>query len=418
MAEQRNIIILGASTAGISTTHYILKHILPALKAKNDAKYHVYTIAPSSHHLFRIATPRVATSTKLMGTDKVVLDLKPGFKQYSADDFTFIEASASGLDTATRTVSFRDTKSSEESSLPYHALIVATGSKTFYPAFSASTNVQDALDAIATSNENIQKAKKIVIVGGGPTGVEFAGEVGEFRNGKPGWFSKSARNAEITLITSAKQLLPTLRPAIGKAAEKKLNAFGVKVKYNSRVSDTTEKDGRTIITIGNGETIEADLFVPAYGVEPNSSWLPQELLNDKKYLVVNDATLRVDAAGPRIYALGDIASNSRNSVWDIMGAQPVLYTNLKRDLLSYNSALPNEKPKGKDRIYTPDTRESQVVPIGTGGGVGAVMGYKVPSFLVWAMKGRDYMVGMSALPLVSGESVKKEVEWTKEEAAI
>ena len=99
-------------------------------------------------------------------------------------------------------------------------------------------------------------------------------------------------------------------------------------------------------------------------------------------------------------------------------ALPILATNLKRDLLSFNSLLPEEKPKGQDRLYTPDTKESMIVPIGSGGGVGAIMGWKVPSFFVWMLKGRDFMLGMSGLPTLHGENVKKEVKWTKEEAAI
>jgi hypothetical protein len=34
------------------------------------------------------------------------------------------------------------------------------------------------------------------------------------------------------------------------------------------------------------------------------------------------------------------------------------------------------------------------------------------------LKGRDFMLGMSGLPTLHGENVKKEVKWTKEEAAI
>ena len=77
-----------------------------------------------------------------------------------------------------------------------------------------------------------------------------------------------------------------------------------------------------------------------------------------------------------------------------------------------------EEPKGRDKVYTADTRESMVVPIGSGGGAGAVMGWKVPSFFVRMLKGRDFMLGMSGLPTVNSGNVKKEVKWTKEEADI
>ncbi|KAH7359620.1 hypothetical protein BKA66DRAFT_472471 [Pyrenochaeta sp. MPI-SDFR-AT-0127] len=419
MAEQRNIVILGASAAGLQTTHYILKHILPALKAKKDATYHVYTIAPSAKYYFRIASPRVAASTTRMAAEKITMDLHENFKQYSSNDFTFIEASATGLDVSARTVSYQSGKNLEEQRLSYHALVIATGSRTYHPAFSASTAIQDTLDSIKFTNEKVQSSKNIVIVGGGPTAVEFAGEVGEHRNGKPGWFSKPERKLKITLITADKQLLPALPAAIGKTAEQKLNAVGVDVVYNSRVTGTSDsKNGTTIVTLGNGETLETDFYVPAYGVEPNSSWLPKELLNEKGYLITNGETLRVDSAGPRVYAFGDIGSYSRNNVWDILGALPALVTNIKRDLISFNALLPDAKPKGKDRIYKLDPRGGQIVPIGTGGGVGAVMGWRFPSFFVWLMKGRDFLLAMSGVGIATGDSVKKEFKWTAEESAI
>ncbi|KAJ4363522.1 hypothetical protein N0V83_009817 [Neocucurbitaria cava] len=419
MAEQRNIVILGASAAGLQATHYILKHILPGLKAKKDAKYHVYCIAPSPHYYFRIASPRVATSTTLMAAKDIIFDLHEQFKQYSPNDFTFIEASASGLSTSGRTVSYRSNKGSQEEYITYHALIVATGSKTYFPAFSSNTPIQETLDAIASTNEKVKSAKSIIIVGGGPTAVEFAGEVGEHRNGKPGWFKNSERKVKTTLVTADKQLLPTLSASAGKKAEKKLNALGVDVLYNSRVSNaSTAKDGRTVVTLGSGATLEADFYVPAYGVEPNSSWLPKELLNEKAKLITNETTSRVDIAGPRVYAFGDIASYSRNHIWDMLAALPALTVNIKRDLLSYDTHMPDAKPKGKDRLFKIDAQVGMIAPIGSGGGVGEVKGWTIPSFFVWLIKGRDYMVGMSGKPIATGDGMKKEFKWTAEESAI
>jgi NADH dehydrogenase FAD-containing subunit len=416
MAEQRNIVVVGGSVSGMYATHDVLKHILPGLKAKANAKYHVYLINPSSTWYFRNASPRVAASTTRMATDKIMFEIKDGFKQYSADDFTFIEASATGLDTSARTISYKNNKTSNTEQLSYHVLIVATGSNTFYQAFSQSGGTQEVLDAIKITNEKVQSAKDIVIVGGGPTALEFAAEVAEHRNGKPGWFSNAKPTLNITVITSTDRLLMPLRPAIAKIADQKLKALGVDILYNTKVVDAKENNGRTTVTLANGETLEADLYVPAYGVEPNSSWLPSNLLDEKKYIKTSD-TLRVDAAGPRVYAVGDVGSYSRNNAMDIINSLPVLAVNLKRDLLSYDPILPDEKPKGKDRVFKADPREMMVVPLGTGGGVGAAMGWKLPSWAAWLIKGRDYMVGMSGLPTVNGSRAKETV-WTKEEAAI
>jgi predicted CoA-binding protein len=49
MPQQRNIVVIGASAGGQQSTHYNLEYLQPTLKAKDDAKYHVYTISPSSH---------------------------------------------------------------------------------------------------------------------------------------------------------------------------------------------------------------------------------------------------------------------------------------------------------------------------------------------------------------------------------
>ncbi|KAF9691644.1 hypothetical protein EKO04_010472 [Ascochyta lentis] len=419
MTEQRNIVVLGASAAGLQSTHYIMKHILPTLKqSKKDAKYHVYLINPSSDWWFRVASPRVAASTTRMAAEKILFDIRPGLKQYSKDDITFIEGTATGLDEQSRAVTFRRSHTSTEETLSYHALIVATGSKTYYQAFSMNADTQSTLDSIKYTNEKVSTAKEIVIVGGGPTALEFAGEVAEHRNGKPGFFKKVSRKTNITVITASDKLLPALRPAIAKAAEAKLKALGVQVVYNQRVVDTETSDEHTILTLSKGDKIEADLYIPAHGVQPNSAFLPSRLLDDKHYLKVNDSTLRVDAAGPRVYSIGDVASYSRNSMLDIVNSLPVLLVNLKRDLLSYNAMLPDETPKGKDRLYVRDDKEMQVVPIGSGGGVGAVMGWKVPSWFVWMLKGRDFMVGMSGAPTASGDSMKKEFQWTRDEAAI
>lgn len=417
MAEQRNIVIVGGSSAGLMAAHNYLKFILPAQKAKGGANYHVYLINPSPNWYFRVASPRSATSTKRMDVEKLMFDIEEAFKKYSAEDFTFIEAAATGLDTIARTLSYKSKKSLNDEKLTYHALIVATGSKTYFPAFSQSAGSQEVVDAVEATNKKVAAAKDIVIVGGGPTAVEFAAEVAEHRNGKPGWFGGVERKVNITIITSADRLLTPLRPAISKTAEQKLKAFGIDVVSSSRVIDAQEdKNGRTTITLAKGDKLEADLYVPAYGVVPNSSWLPAELLDDKEY-IKTDFKLRVEGAGPRVYAFGDVASYSRNNAWDIIFALPVLSVNMKRDLLSFNPMLPDEKPRGNDRVYTVDTREGMMVPMGTIGGVGAVLGWRIPNFVIWLVKGRDYLLGMSGKPTVNGDSVKETV-WTMEEAAI
>jgi NADH dehydrogenase FAD-containing subunit len=417
MIEIRNIVVVGASSAGLHASHYIAKYLLPLLKNKDrGVQYHLYIISPCSDWFFRVASPRVATSISLISTEQVFVPLADAFSQYNKEDVTWIQATATGLNHSARSVEFKRVNGEEQEGMQYHALVVATGSRTYYPAFSTWSDKETTLKAIESANTAAAAARSIVVVGGGPTGVEAAGELGDYLNGRPGWFSKPQRKVAITLLTSAEQLLPTVRKAIGDEAERKLNGLGVDVRYNTRVTDARkEQDDKTTLTLANGETIVTDLYIPAHGVQPNSAWLPPTLLTENKYLNTKAQTLRVDLAGPRVYAVGDVSSYSRNTALDIIDGMPVLVTNLKRDLLAFDAKHPERAVPGKDRVYTSNTKETILVPIGTGTGVGALSGFRLPGFFVWLIKGRDYLIGMSMGALATGSGVK-EVKWTMKEA--
>jgi hypothetical protein len=86
----------------------------------------------------------------------------------------------------------------------------------------------------------------------------------------------------------------------------------------------------------------------------------------------------------------------------------VAMTNLKTDLIAH---LTGNAPAG-DRHFTPNMKEQQIVPIGTQKGVGAFNGYRVPSQMVWAIKGRDYMISQLAEGTLRGDQYKKEGKWT------
>ena len=265
-----------------------------------------------------------------------------------------------------------------------------------------------------TFRKALPTAKSIVIAGGGPAGIETAGELGEFLNGRAGWFSSKLANPKvpITVVTAGSKILPALRPAIAKKAEEYLAKVGVTVVKDARVktvaphgAGTDSPTAKATLTLDDGRTLDADLYVPATGTRPNTGFIREALLTADGRVDTNASTLRVDKAGPRIYAVGDAASYARPAVHLILNAIPVLCANIKRDLL-----LDSGKEKsfvGEDRVFKEDTRETQMVPIGKSKGVGAAMGYQLPSFIVWLIKGRDYWLWTTG-GLWSGK------QWAKE----
>jgi NADH dehydrogenase FAD-containing subunit len=419
-SEQKTVLILGASYAGLSSAHYFLKHVLPVLPESKS--YKVVLVNPSTHFFARPAAPRSLVSQKLMPPEKVFYDIAGGFKQYTAEQFTFLQGTATAMDPATRTVTV-SLPTKELQTISYYALILAVGTRPASAILGLQTTHLVAQEAQAAFSKALTEAKTIVIAGGGPAGVESAGEIGHELNGMAGMFSKRPKNikASITVITSDKKLLPALRPALATKAEKILNKLGVDVIYNTKVQSVTPQGAgelntatnsiekvtsKATITLSNGETKEADLYIPATGVTPNTQFIPRTLLNERGFIEMNGSTLRVDGAGERVYAIGDCGSYTRGGVMDIYDAVPVLLTNVKRDLLS-----PDGKPtSGQDRPYKPNLKETQIVPVGRSKGVGAIFGWKLPSFMVWMIKGRDYFASMTP-PIVDGSKWKKESKW-------
>ncbi|KAF2404590.1 hypothetical protein EJ06DRAFT_526676 [Trichodelitschia bisporula] len=427
----KEILVLGGSYAGVGAAQYILNHIVPALSSKGT--YHVTLVSTSSHIYHRPTAPRGAVNHSLMPAAKTAIPVIDQFKKYDADKFTFVQGTATSADPTARiaTIALADGTST---TYAYHALVIATGVRTPSPILGLQTT-HTALEAAQVAFQKaLPNVKSIIVGGGGPAAVETAAELGEELNGAAGFLAgkHKAPKVKITVITADSKLLPILRPAIGKAAEGYLNRVGVDVVYNARVEAVTPAAAGKVdpatgnldslfaaatVTLSTGETHDADIYIPATGVAPNTEFLPANVLDARGYVDSNPETLRVEKAGPRVYVLGDVGNYTRGGIMEIAAALPVVMTNLKRDLLWDAAGAPEGTAmKGKDRTFSKNSSEMQIVPVGRSKGVGAIFGWRVPSIFVWLIKGRDFMVGMLA-GYIDGSMVAKESKW-KDEAVV
>lgn len=415
----KNIVILGGSWAGISSAHYFLKNI--SSKLTDGSSYKVVMISPSPDMWHRVGGPRAIIAKNALPEDKILQSISKYFSSYPAGSFTLIEGIATGLNADARTVDYKSTTSGEAASIAYHALIIGTGVRCHLDAWNnvdKTSVLEGHLDDIRAK---IAAANSIIIGGGGPAGVETAGEIGSVKNGEPGFFAgvnKSPKHS-ITILTSDTKLLPTLRPSLASRAEYFLNRLGVTVQYNSRIDSVSEskEDGQTTVTLTSGQQLTADLYISALGVTPNTSFLPAHVLNDKGKVDSNSA-LRVPSAGARVYAIGDVGAHVQNgSIMAVIEQVPVLMTNLHRDLEAYASATDEkvDQAPGPDRLYVEDLKENMMVPVGRSKAVGAFAGWKAPSFLLWLLKGRDYMLWFSGSFTLPGK-LMGEKKWTPPKA--
>jgi NADH dehydrogenase FAD-containing subunit len=428
MSEQKTILIIGGSFSGMSIAHYVLKHVVP--KLPSPSSYVVTIVSASTHFMIRQAAPRALVSPSLIPYDRIFTPLEPQFSQYPRQNFNFVHAVATSLDHVAQTVKIQLMDSKEERVLAYHALVLATGGRAQSPLHGLQGDHTTTLDAWKAFQTALPKAKSIVIAGGGPTGVETAGELGEYLNGRDGglFFWRRKRGAaapekvSITLVNASGKLLPVLRDEISNLAEAELGQVGVNVIKNAKVEsivpsiagqiepgtrNMTNLTTSVSVSLSNGQTLDADLYIPSFGFRPNSDFIDPSLLNESGHVKVDVPTLKVPGAGPRVYVAGDVGGFPRSAVHMIYEQVPILSTNLKLDLMAAAAGDESDLAKDKYRNWEPDLRETQLVPIGSRG-VGAAQGYKLPSFFVWLIKGRDYWISMMG-GTISGK------QWAKEQ---
>nr|OQO27094.1 hypothetical protein B0A51_05860 [Rachicladosporium sp. CCFEE 5018] len=381
MSETRNIVVLGASFGGLGAAHYIARHVLPKLAQAKGAKYVLHLLDPSTHFWWHIGAPRELVSVKEMPHSKYFLPIVDAFKQYPQlkDSIVFHHGTATDVNLEGRTITFTPHESSATETLPYYALVIATGVKSPTPITTLHGDHHISIKALEEMNSKLVNAKEVIIGGGGPVAVETAGEIGAHSKGK----------ARITLVAGGKKLLPVLNESRSKQVQKLLEKVGVTVLYETKVTGTSEtSDGKTEVQLSNGKTMTADVYIPAVGVQPNTQFLPKSILKaGSGWVNANPLTLRVDSAGPLVYAVGDVANADKGGALLMQASLPVFGANFAHDVLK--NAGVGSVPA--ERSYKRNDGETQLVPVGPKLGVGAFNGWSMPGFAVSMFKGKDYM---------------------------
>lgn len=111
-------------------------------------------------------------------------------------------------------------------------------------------------------------------------------------------------------IASGPVILEGTPASVSKTATKQLENLQVKIKVSTKVSGTAKTpDGKTEITLSNGEKIITDLYIPTMGLIPNSSFIPEKYLNPAGFAIV-DQFLRLKDAG-NVWVVGDVSAVER-----------------------------------------------------------------------------------------------------------
>jgi dihydrolipoamide dehydrogenase len=134
---------------------------------------------------------------------------------------------------------------------------------------------------------------KVAVLGGGVIGVEFASVWKSF-------------GADVTIIEALPHLVPNEEESISKQLERAFRKRGIEYKLGVRFQSVTQHDDGVVVTLENGETVEAELLLVAVGRGPVTQGLGYEEVgvNVDRGFVITDERLATNVPG--IYAVGDI----------------------------------------------------------------------------------------------------------------
>ena len=150
--------------------------------------------------------------------------------------------------------------------------------------------------------ENRKALMNVVIVGGGPTGVELAGAMAELRNNvfPKDYPELSFKNMKVVLIEAGPSLLAAMSPESQKKAMDYLIQLGVEIHLSTKVLDY---DGQ-LVSLENKESIQTQTLLWAAGIKPNRiDGLGDEFYSGSGRLFVDEFNRLKDSDG--IFVLGD-----------------------------------------------------------------------------------------------------------------
>ena len=297
------IVILGGGFGGLG-----------AARKLKDADADIVMVDQHDYHTFQPLLYQVATD--LLETTAVGHPLRDLF--HDQHNVNFHQTTVTGVDLAERKVTLDGMDP-----LSYDYLVVGLGAKVnFFGTEGAAEHafpMYTLADAVRVREHVLRKweatdkdhslmedgALNIVVVGGGPTGVESAGALAELYRSvfSEDYQGLPQNHAEIFLVEAAEELFTMFKPSLRTYAKKSLGKLGVEVMTGEMVSSIAP----TRVTLKSGKVLKAHTLIWGAGLEadPLAKSLGIELQRGNRVGVAPDLSL---AGHPEVYVVGDIAA--------------------------------------------------------------------------------------------------------------
>jgi NADH dehydrogenase len=316
--QPKRVLIVGAGFGGLNA----------AKGLGNASGVEVTVIDSSNHHLFQPLLYQVATAglspAEIAAPVRAILS--------SLRNVRVLQGTLTAVDPMSNSVT------TDFGSLQYDYLVLACGArhsyfghdnweehapglKTLEQATEIRRRILSAFEIAERITDKDEQRRQLtfVIVGGGPTGVELAGAIGEmsrftlardFRN-------IDAKLARIILIEAGPRILPMFSVEQASRATRDLETLGVQVWGSSKVTDIDTHG----VTVG-AERIHAATVLWAAGVEASRIGRQLGSETDRQGRVIVDADLSLKQHS-NIFVIGDMAHCAHQTGNPLPGTAPV-----------------------------------------------------------------------------------------------
>lgn len=320
-----HVVIVGGGFGGLS-----------AARALKNAPVRITLIDRRNFHLFQPLLYQVATGW--LSPANIASTLRAALRHQKNARVLLVETT--GIDVKRRRVLLGDTE------IDYDFLVVATGSRHHY---FGNDRWQDVAPGLKTVEDATEIRKRIfiafehaeretdavkraalltfAIVGGGPTGVELAGALGEIAHDilAHDFRTMDTADTSILLVEAGDRILPSYSLKLAAKAVDELKKLGVTVRTGAMVSDISD-DSLTIKHGGSLERVACRTVIWAAGVQ--ASPLGQMLGASAGAKVDRGGRVEVEpdlsvAGHPEIFVIGDLANCADQNGKPLPGVAPV-----------------------------------------------------------------------------------------------
>lgn len=388
-----HVVIVGGGFAG-----------LHAAKALGDAPVRVTLIDRRNFHLFQPLLYQVATGGLSPGD--ITAPLRAVLRDYK--NISVLLAEVTDIDAPTRRVVM------DIGWMEYDSLIVATGANHSYFGNDAWRQYAPGLKTVEDATEirrrllnAFEMAERepdpeirrqwltFVVVGGGPTGVELAGALGEIANETLRRDFRVIRpeESQILLLDASPRILGTYDPELSLKAERSLVKLGVRTRAGVRVI-AIDDTGVILQSPAGTERIASRTVLWAAGVQ--GSPLGKILASSAGAQIDRSGRVQVEPSltvpgHPEILVIGDLAALQQDGqpVPGVAPAAMQMGDYAARQVIRRLRAQPPEAPfRYRDK--------GSMAVIGRASAVANIFGWKIggyPAWLVWLFIHLMYLVG-------------------------